>query len=149
MSQSHVPNELRRLVRDRARDCCEYCLIPQSFSLLAFWIDHIEAEKHGGATHDSNLAWTCILCNQHKGTDLTSLHPATGAIERLFHPRRDHWSDHFRLADGRIEPLTASGRATARLLQFNLPERIAERLVLARSGNLAPGGQARPKEREQ
>jgi hypothetical protein len=136
MSQTYVPTELRRAVQQRAHDCCEYCPIPQAFSLLSHEIDHIVAEKHGGETVESNLALCCALCNQRKGTDLTSIDEATGVIERLFHPRQHRWTDHFRLKDGRIEPLTSIGRVSARLLQFNLPERIAERLVLAKSGSL-------------
>jgi hypothetical protein len=137
MSLTYVSAELRRVVRERARDCCEYCLIPEAFGLLRHEVDHISAEKHGGETVDANLALSCAICNQHKGTDLTSIDPTTGAIEPLFHPRKNRWSEHFQLIDGRIEPLTPIGRVTARLLQFSRPERIAERLVLARSGNLS------------
>ena len=138
MSQQYVPVELRRLVRERAGDRCEYCLIPQEFTLLAHEIDHIVAEKHGGEAVETNLALACALCNQHKGTDLTSIDRLTGAIEPLFHPRQHRWQDHFELTDGRIEPLTPSGRVTAKLLQINLPERVAERQLLIRSGNLRP-----------
>jgi len=36
--------------------------------------------------------------------------------------------------DGRILPLTPAGRATERLLKFNLPERVEVRKTLARVG---------------
>src|SRR5437667_5562987 len=36
----------RRTVRERARERCEYCLLPVEFSVLPFEIDHIIAEKH-------------------------------------------------------------------------------------------------------
>jgi len=55
MSRTHIPAELRRSVRMRARDCCEYCLIPESMTLAAHEIDHVIAEKHGGPTDADNL----------------------------------------------------------------------------------------------
>ena len=141
MSQTYVPAALRQLVRERAGDRCEYCLIPESVSFAPHWIDHVVAEKHGGKTDAENLANSCVLCNQRKGTDLSSIDPETGQVVTLFHPRRDHWADHFRVVGGRIVPLTATGRVTERLLQFNHPDRIEEREQLVAAGLLAlPNG---------
>lgn len=137
MSQTYVPAALRRLVRERARDCCEYCLTPEIVTLVPHWIDHIVAEKHGGKTEAENLANACILCNQRKGSDLSSVDPVTAEIVLLFHPRRDRWTDHFQFIDGRIEPLTPIGRATTRLLGFNDARRVAERLLMHAEGLLA------------
>ncbi len=111
MSASHVPAALRRLVRERAGECCEYCLIPEAMTWALHTIDHIIAEKHGGTTTPENLALACTLCNSRKGSDLTSIDEQTGTIEPLFHPRRDRWIDHFQLVGGRIEPRTAKGAA--------------------------------------
>jgi hypothetical protein len=134
MAQKYVPAALRRLVRERAHDCCEYCLMPERLTLAPHWVDHIVAEKHGGRTEAINLALSCVLCNQHKGTDLTSIDPETGEITPLFNPRRDQWSAHFRLNGAHIEPLTPTGRVTVRLLQLNHPNRIEERELLLRLG---------------
>ena len=76
-------------------------------------IDHIIAEKHGGPTAADNLALACMICNSRKGSDLASIDEQSGAIEPLFHPRRDRWTDHFQLVGGRIEPRTPKGRAGA------------------------------------
>ncbi len=130
MSRTHILAELRRSVRLRAGDCCEYCLIPESMTLAAHEIDHVIAEKHGGPTDAGNLALACALCNGFKGSDLASIDAESGAIAPLFNPRRDRWTDHFRLETGRIEPLTPSGRATVRLLQLNYADRIEERELL-------------------
>ena len=138
MSATHIPAALRRLVRDRAGGRCEYCLIPESVTLAAHALDHVVAEKHGGPTVAENLALSCTICNGHKGSDLTSIDPATGAIVPLFHPRRDRWADCFRLAGGRIEPLTPTGRVTVRLLQLNHPDRVTERELLAATGVIGP-----------
>jgi hypothetical protein len=142
MAQKYVPVPLRRLVRARALECCEYCLVPERLTLATHWVDHIVAEKHGGQTEESNLALSCVLCNQHKGSDLTSIDPETGQIIPLFHPRRDRWLDHFRLAGLQIEALTPIGRVTVRLLQLNHADRIEERELMLRLGLLPPSGGA-------
>ena len=103
------------------------------------------AEKHGGQTEEGNLALSCALCNQHKGTDLASIDPQTGEITPLFHPRRDRWADHFRLSGARFEALTPTGRVTIRLLQLNHADRIEEREALLRLGPLsAPATETPP-----
>jgi hypothetical protein len=38
---SYVSAALRRLVTERARERCEYCLFPQTASLFAFEMEHI------------------------------------------------------------------------------------------------------------
>jgi len=131
-----IAASLRRLVEERAHGCCEYCWTPAQVSLTPHEVDHIVAQKHGGLTQADNLALSCSLCNKHKGTDLTTLEPGTGEIVALYHPRRDHWADHFRLNGAEIEPLTPIGRATVRLLQLNRPERITERDILISAGLL-------------
>jgi len=142
MAQTYVPVPLRRQVRARAAECCEYCLVPERLTLAGHWIEHVVAEKHGGLTEEDNLALSCVLCNQHKGSDLTSIDPETGLIAPLFHPRRDRWLDHFSLVGARIEPLTPTGRVTVRLLQMNHPDRIEERELMLRFGLLLPSGGA-------
>ena len=134
MSRTHIPAELRRAVRLRARNCCEYCLIPESMTLATHEIDHVIAEKHGGLTDAENLALACALCNGFKGSDLASIDPESGAIVPLFNPRRDRWTEHFRIEKGHLEPLTASGRVTVRLLQMNHPYLVEERLLLVAAG---------------
>jgi hypothetical protein len=135
MSQ-YIPALLRQEVYDRAGGQCEYCLIPQAVSLLSLEVDHIIAQKHGGETEASNLALACSLCNKYKGSDLASIDSESGAITPLFHPRRQQWTDHFRLEDAQIAPITAIGRVTVVLLQLNQPERVAERELLLAAGAL-------------
>ncbi len=92
------------------------------------------SRKHGGLSTLENLAFCCILCNRYKGSDITSIDSQTGQLVGLFNPRQDRWIDHFRLDGATIEPLSAIGNATARLLRFNARERIAERLLLQELG---------------
>ena len=125
-----VSEELRRLVAERARSRCEYCLLHEDDSFHPHQIDHIVSRKHGGATHESNLALACLRCNVWKGSDIASLDPLTGALVPLFNPRTQSWSDHFRIDGPILEPLTPEARATARLLRLNLDQRVVERRAL-------------------
>lgn len=121
------------MVRRRAQGRCEYCLIPEVF-LSLHEPDHIIAAQHRGSTSPENLALACFDCNRQKGPNLSSVDPETGQIVQLFHPRRDHWSDHFHLEGPRIMGRTANGRATVELLQFNSLPRLRVREELQRAG---------------
>jgi hypothetical protein len=131
---TYIAAELRRLVRQRAANRCEYCLVPDDDGFMPHEVDHIYAEKHGGQTIESNLCLSCWICNRRKGTDLTSFDPLTGAITALFHPRHDVWAEHFQLRGALIEAITPQGRTTVQLLQLNKRERIDERQILIALG---------------
>jgi hypothetical protein len=118
----------QHLYADRSlNDRCEYCRFPQSVTLLAFEMEHIISEKHGGITSLENLALACPYCNRAKGTDLGSIDPATNQLTPFFNPRTQNWQEHFTLAGTAIVPLTAEGRVTVAILQFNHPDRLQER----------------------
>ncbi len=129
-----VSAELRRLVESRAGQVCEYCLIHADDVYAGLQMDHVISEKHGGATSAQNLALACANCNRQKGSDIGSVDAATGAFVRLFNPRTDVWSEHFRLVGVRIEWRTRIGAATVRLLKLNDALRIEEREILKQSG---------------
>jgi hypothetical protein len=134
MSITYVNAALRRLVESRADGICEYCLIAAADTILGCQVDHVISEKHSGSTTEENLAMACVYCNQGKGSDIGSISWTTGEFVRLFNPRKDHWSEHFRLIDYRIDAQTEIGAVTARILQFNVVERLLERQVLALAG---------------
>ena len=135
MSATHIPVAVRRLVITRAGERCEYCLLPTTVVFFPHEVDHVVAEKHGGATEAANLAYTCWRCNRHKGTDLGSFDPAPRDFSLLYDPRTQHWHEHFTLQGARIEGLTPAGRTTVRLLQLNSTERLAERKALLENGH--------------
>jgi len=130
MPSIYIPVALRRRVRQRARNRCEYCLLHQDDVALSHHIDHILPRKHGGHTVSGNLALACLECNRWKGSDLSAIDSATGAITPLFNPRAHVWQEHFALEGSQIVGLTSIGRATAALLQFNEPRRVVQRRVL-------------------
>lgn len=124
---THISAQLRRLVVERANNHCEYCGFPQDLSMLAFEMEHIIAEKHGGLTVAANLALACPYCNRAKGTDLGSIDPNTGLLTPFFNPRTERWQDHFKFVGAKIIPITGEGRVTVAILQFNHPDRLQER----------------------
>lgn len=97
-------------------------------------MDHVIGEKHNGPTQADNLAYSCLACNRHKGSDISSIIWETAQIIRFFHPRTDAWADHFTLNGIVIEPFTDIGRVTERIFQFNTTERLLERQALAGVG---------------
>lgn len=129
-----MPAALRALARERANGRCEYCLLHEEDAWVPHEPDHIFAIKHRGRTDEVNLAWTCLACNRHKGSDLASIDEKSGRIVRLFHPRRDRWGTHFRLQGSRIVGRTATGRVTVHLLQFNRRDRVRMRQTLIAAG---------------
>jgi HNH endonuclease len=130
----YLSAELRRQVAERARFLCEYCLIHETDTFYGCHVDHIISEKHGGLSTLDNLAYACALCNQAKGSDIASLAKESNALTRFFNPRVDRWSDHFGLVRFTIVAKTAIGEATARILGFNVNDRIVERALLNRFG---------------
>jgi 5-methylcytosine-specific restriction endonuclease McrA len=93
-------------------------------------VDHIISEKHGGRTTADKLAYACFFCNRHKGTDIATIDSASEKLIPLFNPRTDSWDAHFTAELPLIKAKTEIGEATARLLGFNLPERVLERAGL-------------------
>ena len=118
------------LVRRRAGGRCEYCKFP----LPPFHMEHIIARKHGGPTTPDNLALACIRCNFHKGPNLSGIDPKTGNVVSLFHPRRDHWHEHFRWRNARLIGMTPIARATIAVLEINAALRVEARARLIEEG---------------
>jgi hypothetical protein len=125
-------DELRQLVRERAKHSCEYCRIPQDVLPWArFHIEHIRARQHGGSDEVAKLALACRRCNAYKGPNLTAIDPATDQPAALFNPRSDIWDEHFEVVDFLIMGTTNIGRATAALLNMNDPDRVQLRIERA------------------
>jgi hypothetical protein len=135
-----IPASLRQTVADRAQGCCEYCKSQERFAAQAFSVEHITPRCKGGQTTADNLAFACQGCNNHKYTKTEALDPVNGDIAPLFHPRRQHWGDHFVWADDLlyIVGLTPSGRATVEALQLNREGLVNLRRILRDAGEHPP-----------
>ena len=135
----YIPLRMIEEVRDRAREVCEYCLLPQSSQEATFHIDHIVPRLEGGETESSNLALACVTCSLRKGAKRLAIDPQTRDTVSLFHPRELVWSEHFRLSDEfKFEGLTAIGRATIEALGMNRAAIISIRKELHFLGRFPP-----------
>ncbi len=108
MNQTRILASLRREVRERAGERCEYCLLAEAKAVVPHEPDHLIALKHGGQTTSENLALACFDCNRFKGTDIVSIDAVTGELVHLFNPRTQRWFEHFRLNGAQIVALTPS-----------------------------------------
>ena len=106
--------------------------------LRSLQIDHVISQKHGGRARAENLALSCIVCNQQKGSDIAALDPVTGDLVPLFNPREHEWIDQFEFSGDQIRGLTPSARATVELLRLNAVTRIEERRTLKSAGVWLP-----------
>jgi len=113
---------LRRLVRLRAENRCEYCRCHQDeLPLVTFHIEHVIAKQHDGTDDESNLCLACHWCNFHKGPNLAT--HVDGQLVPLFHPRAQRWDEHFSASDDWIVGLSPIGRGTVALLNMNDDDR--------------------------
>ena len=125
----------RRRILDRAGNRCEYCRLPQdSAPVIRFQIEHVLPRQHGGGDSIKNLALACPRCNRYKGPNLTGIDPRTKRIVALFNPRTQVWATHFELHGVLIVGRTAIGRATVRVLQMNVEDRLKLRAALRDAG---------------
>ena len=132
---AEIPASLRKLVRERAKEKCEYCLMPQSASPFEHEPDHIIPIQHGGKTETGNLALACLRCNRRKGPNVGSFDPESGALVPFFHPRAQKWRDHFRLKSAVIQRKTPEARVPVKILQLNDEARVEERERLIALGS--------------
>ena len=111
----------KELVIARAGGCCEYCLSQLLFSPDPFSVEHILPLVKGGSDDPDNLALSCQGCNNHKYVHTSAIDPVTGQSAPLYHPRHDHWAEHFAWIDNceRLIGLTPTGRATILCLHLN------------------------------
>jgi hypothetical protein len=130
-----MTSSLREFLFQRAGNRCEYCRTPVlAGSLWGAHIEHIKPRQHGGTDNQNNLAVSCAPCNFVKGPNIAAVDPATNNLVRLFNPRRDGWTEHFKVRRGAIVGLTPIGRATVALLAFNHPLLVKRRQRLHRMG---------------
>lgn len=140
MTSPKIPKRLEQLVRDRARQRCEYCHSSEWLTGQPCEIDHILPRARGGQTVEANLCLACSPCNAHK-RDLThAIDHEMGVSAPLFHPREHRWSDHFSWSQAgtHIIGLTPTGKVTIDVLQLNRPLVVAARAVWGGVGRHPP-----------
>lgn len=121
MTSGRISEAVRARVRAYAGNRCGYCLSRQDYVPWPLEIEHIIPKAKGGTDDEENLWLACRSCNLYKADQTHGRDPLTNHLVRLFDPRRQRWSRHFRWnADGAlIIGCTACGRATAIALNLN------------------------------
>ncbi len=87
-----------------------------------------------GPSVPENLALACCYCNRYKGPNLSGIDPESGHVVSLFHPRQQHWDDHFAWDGARLLAKSAAARTTIHLLQINRADAVAVRRLLIQEG---------------
>ena len=120
----------------RAGHRCEYCHAPETIFNLSLEVEHIIPVSRGGEDTAANWALACRACNLYKARHISGRDPESQTIVRLFHPRQDHWEDHFwvETASGEIVGRTPIGRATVARLGLNNAAQVAARQQWRRLG---------------
>lgn len=134
----YLNRKTRDTIAKRARFRCEYCLLHEDDAYLSFQIDHIISVKHGGSNELNNLAYSCVVCNRMKGTDIGSVLLPEEEFIRLYNPRTDSWKEHLQVIGPRIIPISDIGKVTTKILMLNDDLRISEREALISVGRYPP-----------
>ncbi len=114
------PARVRRQVEHLDGQRCAYCRGPMIVS-VPMVLEHIIPLVAGGASTVDNLCLACYRCNEFKGPRQQGLDAETGQPVALFHPRQQHWPEHFFWADDQVtvQGTTPCGRVTITVLRLN------------------------------
>lgn len=117
----YISPKLRSQLVEFDNQHCAYCYTREAVTGQPMSIDHVLPVSMGGKTAFDNLCFCCRRCNEFKGSKVDATDPLTGKTVRLFHPRQDHWQDHFEWDEtgAFILGLTSVGRATILGLRLN------------------------------
>ncbi len=121
MPEFRFTQQQRNLIKQRAKNCCEYCISQAKFSPDPFSIEHIIPRSKGGTSDLDNLAVACQGCNNFKYSHIQAIDPITGELAPIYHPRQHNWHEHFTWSNDLTQMLglTPIGRATVDRLRLN------------------------------
>ena len=127
---------IRKALKTRAKQLCEYCFSPEYFSPDPFECDHIIPISKGGNDDLENFALACSGCNGLKHDSTHATDAATGQSVPLYNPRRHIWSEHFTWNKGftLIIGISPTGRASVSKLKLNREGLINLRTALVKVG---------------
>src|SRR4030095_8889573 len=94
-----VSPTLRAKILAEAQYRCGYCLTQQIAVNWLLEVEHIIPTVAGGSDDKDNLWLSRTACNHYKGRQIQALDVRTGRLVRVFNPRRQRWSRHFRWSD--------------------------------------------------
>lgn len=118
---SEIKQDLDSKIRAQAKNRCGYCLVPQKLVSYKLEIDHLSPKAKGGESRGENLWLACRNCNLSKGVKTQGFDAVTFERVKIFNPRNQNWSKHFKFSEDKTEIIgkTVCGRATVAVLQLN------------------------------
>jgi hypothetical protein len=121
LNRYYISQELKGRIIAVAGNRCGYCHLSQDLLPIRLTIEHITPRSAGGSSEENNLWLSCSTCNNYKGSQIKAVDPRSGRRVKLFNPRTQRWSRHFRWSeDGMIiVGKTAADRTTVEALQLN------------------------------
>jgi hypothetical protein len=125
-----IPVGIRRRVAELDGQRCAYCRSPMVVG-IPMVVEHVVPLVGGGTSTVDNLCLSCYRCNEFKGPRQAALDAVTSRTVPLFHPRQQHWTEHFSWEDDgvTVHGVTPSGRATLAVLRLNNPWLIEARRI--------------------
>lgn len=95
--------------------------MPQKLISYKLEIEHLFPRGLGGGNEEENLWLACRQCNLSKGIKTHGFDTITFEREKIFNPREQIWSEHFKFSEDETEIIgrTNCGRATVSALQLN------------------------------
>jgi len=135
-----ISEKTKQFVKERAKNCCEYCACLFDFANQFFSVEHIIPKSKGGINSRSNLAYACQCCNGHKYNKTKGLDPVNNKMVALYNPRQDKWQEHFNWSEDFlfVEGISPAGRATVVTLNLNRNSLVNLRTVLFTFGEHPP-----------
>ena len=132
-----ISKAVRARVRDDAGNCCGYCRVSADYVYAHMEIDHIIPISAGGKDDEENLWLACPRCNSYKSDQIEARDAVSKELVKLFHPRLQHWHDHFewdKKSPAVLHGRTPCGRVTINALQINNAEALNFRQLLVSVG---------------
>ena len=116
-------------VRIAYEGCCGYCGVQEEDTGGEFTVDHFMPTSQGGDDTDENLVYCCFRCNLYKA-DFYPTEIDRSNRHELIHPHQPDAAIHIRMKyqEGRLDPLTETGRFHIALLHLNRPALVSYRL---------------------
>jgi HNH endonuclease len=121
--------KLKAEIRQKAKNCCGYCLTPQDIVSMSLEIEHIQPIADGGTDEAENLWLACRNCNGFKHAKTHAIDPQTNQTTPLFNPQKQVWNEHFEFDESKTKIIgkTVCGRATVIALRLNFEQAVNAR----------------------
>ena len=137
---SRISSKVEAKIRREAGNRCGYCLLPQEILMGKLEIEHLLPLAQGGTDDETNLWLACRDCNSYKSSKIYGFDDQTGRKVKIFNPRTQNWSKHFKFSEEKTKIIgkTACGRATVIALKMNEKQAVKARMLWVIAGWYPP-----------